>query len=325
MRYEDATWYYHLRHRHVCNRQLLRNTVRQRCNKSAQFRHRVRGSSGSRPSPATFCEQSPHLPLEASPQLIRQLRHLPCLRARGLGACHNRHPVRSHLLGALDLAATDVAVPPSPSHLVDRDTPPPRPQLPRRAIRLPRALLQRDIRSIFSQNCLGLKTVTRRTELIAVLRRRGAFAACLQETWREGIEELQEDGWLFVGSAPAAQHGRGCRGVGIMLSPLAMAALDATYTDLGTRVVAVRLLDARGRGILLISGYAPVSTASDAEWDEYYDSLASATARGHTGDLHVIGTDGNASVGRGSLGGGGDGVHAGAVGPFGLDHINASG
>ena len=108
MRCEDATWYYHLRHRHVCNRQLLRNAVRQRCNKSAQFRHRVRGSSGSRPSPATFCEQPPHLPLEASPQLIRQLRHLPCLRARGLGACHNRHPVRSHLLGALDLASSPV-------------------------------------------------------------------------------------------------------------------------------------------------------------------------------------------------------------------------
>ena len=180
------------------------------------------------------------------------------------------------------------------------------------------------MRTIFSQNCLGLKTATRRTELVAMLRRRGAFVACLQETWRVGTEELQEDGWLFVGSAPASQHGRGRQGVGIMLSPPAAAALDVTHDDLGARVVAVRLLDARDRGILLISAYAPVSTASDEDWDEYYDSLACAIARGRAGDLVIVGTDANASIGRGSLSGCANDVRAGAVGPYGLDHINAS-
>ena len=194
-----------------------------------------------------------------------------------------------------------------------------------RKVRPPRALQQRNMRSIFSQNCLGLKTATRRTELIAMLRRRGAFAACLQETWRQGTEELQEDGWLFVGTAPPSQHGRGSQGVAIMLSPPAAAALDTAHTDLGARVVAVRLLDARDRGILLISGYAPVSTAPDEDWDAYYDSLACAIARGRPGGLVIVGTDANASIGRGSLSGCDDGVRAGAVGPHGLEHINASG
>ena len=51
-----------------------------------------------------------------------------------------------------------------------------------------------------------------------------------------------EDGWLFIGSAPAAQQGRGSQCVGIVLSPLAAKALDEKHVDLGPRVVAVRLL-----------------------------------------------------------------------------------
>jgi len=105
-----------------------------------------------------------------------------------------------------------------------------------------RASLRRDLRSFISQNCRGLKTSTRKTELISVLRWRRAFAACLQETWREATEELLEDGWLFIGSAPTAQHGRGSKDVGIMLGPLAASTLDEKHVDLGPRVVAVRLL-----------------------------------------------------------------------------------
>ena len=215
--------------------------------------------------------------------------------------------------------------------MVDRDTLPPRPQQSRRAH------LRRDLRSFISQNCRGLKTSTRKTELISVLRWRRAFAACLQETWREATEELLEDGWLFIGSAPAAQHGRGSHGVGIMLSPHAASTLDEKHVDLGSRVVAVRLLakEPRSRcwsgnvspslGILLISGYAPVSTASVEEWDRYYTSLSSAMARAHTGDVIIIGTDSNASIGRGCLDGSCSDDRVGAVGPHGLAHINNSG
>lgn len=156
-----------------------------------------------------------------------------------------------------------------------------------------RLRLRRDLRSLISQNCLGIKTATSLTELIAVLQRRCAFAAFLQETWRVGTEMLHEEGWTFIGSAPASQHGRGSKGVGIALSPLASTALDETHTDLGPRVVAARLLGREpGRnehtlGIFLISGYAPVSTADDDEWEAYYATLSCAIARAYEGDLIV--------------------------------------
>jgi len=80
-----------------------------------------------------------------------------------------------------------------------------------------RLRMRRDLRSLISQNCLGIKTATSLTELIAVLQRRRAFATFLQETWRVGTEVLHEEGWTFIGSAPASQHGRGSKGVGIAL------------------------------------------------------------------------------------------------------------
>ena len=144
-------------------------------------------------------------------------------------------------------------------------------------------------------------------------------------------EELLEDGWLFIGSAPATQQGRGSQGVGIMLSPLAVKALDEKHVDLGPRVVAERLLAkealrrgaaAKSLGVLLISGIAPVSTAPDEEWDEYYSTVSAAVARARKGDVVIMGTDGNASIGRGRLDGSSSSQErAGAVGLFGFAHI----
>ena len=349
-RCEDAKLHFELR---VSRRRQRRKTGCRTDDIGTTPRYRTGGSSDLRTSCAAFYEQPPHLPLDASPQLQRRLRHRPRLRARRLGACHNRRHIRSHLLGALDYAAQDPAALSTPGSLAKRPG-----QLvvrdsshlgatgdqTRSRARLRRAILRRNLRSIISQNCRGLKTATRKTELLGVLRRIRAFAACLQETWREAIEELLEDGWLFVGSAPAAQRGRGSQGVGIALSPQAAAALDEKHVDLGPRVTAVRLLateaqqrmrrnTARGAhsnaltplGIFLISGYAPVSTASDSEWDDYYDALSSAIARAHPGDVIIIGTDCNASIGRGRHDGSSTSESAGAVGPHGLAHINASG
>eukprot|EP00966_Prymnesium_polylepis_P075362 1747938-Prymnesium_polylepis.1 len=62
------------------------------------------------------------------------------------------------------MAASPVAMTPSPSNLEDRDSLPPGLQLTRRA------RLGRNLRSIISQNCRGLKTSTRKTELLGVLR-----------------------------------------------------------------------------------------------------------------------------------------------------------
>ena len=115
MRCEAAPLYYRLRrsfnHPQKDARWLSRG--------GAPYRIRTRGSSDFRACDTAFCEPTPHPPLAASPLLTRQFRHLPCLRARRQGACHTRHQVRYHLLGALDLAASDVAVQPPPGSMVD--------------------------------------------------------------------------------------------------------------------------------------------------------------------------------------------------------------
>ena len=193
--------------------------------------------------------------------------------------CQTRPNLRSRLLEALEPAAGDLGSYGSKcSSVAVRDT--------CNAIGGRRQRLRRNLHTILTQNCLGLKTATRKTELVHVLRQRQPLAVCLQETWRAGVEELTEDGWLFIGSAPASQQGRGSMGVGIMLSPLGAAALDERHTDLGPRVVAVRLrVNQTGTpeqarlGIFTISGYAPVSTAPEADWEAYYDTLSRALSR----------------------------------------------
>ena len=102
-----------------------------------------------------------------------------------------------------------------------------------------------DERCLISQNCRGLKSASRLTELAAVLRARHAFAACLQETWRTGRERMTEGGYRFFGMGPDVQRGRGSQGVAIALSPAAIAAWEAAgshvFDGYGSRVIAVSL------------------------------------------------------------------------------------
>ena len=114
MRCEDARRHYHKRRRRVCHHQNPWIIDRQLNFSGDPFHSRTTGSSGFRSTASTFCEHPPHLPLAVSPSLNRLLRHLPCLRVRRIGACRSSCQVRSHLLGALDLAASPVAVQPSP-------------------------------------------------------------------------------------------------------------------------------------------------------------------------------------------------------------------
>ena len=189
---------------------------------------------------------------------------------------------------------------------------------------------------IYTQNCRGVKTDDRLTMLFDGLERRGAFAAFVQETWRVGEEALEQQGCCFLGLGPEKQQGRGSLGLGIVLGRLAYAAWRhsgaVVHRDLGShRVMAVRLEvqeQRRARGVFLLNGYAPVSSAPADEWDEYYDALSRGLARMRRGDLLIAGVDANASVGRGSLcvtpdTGAGDG--SGAVGPHGIEHVNESG
>ena len=168
-----------------------------------------------------------------------------------------------------------------------------------------------------------------------MLQRRHVFAACLQETWRAGFaaDLYTESGYTLIEWGPPLQNGRGSRGVGLVLSRAATAAWQKAggqhWKDDDARVLAIRMevQDVRTRKglcVFLVSGYAPDSSKPAAEIDAYYDALSRVLAHRHRGDVLVVGTDANASVGRGSLAGGAA-DHGNAVGPHGLAHMNAAG
>ena len=184
--------------------------------------------------------------------------------------------------------------------------------------------------TVLSQNMRGLKTAESITELIDVLEQRRAFACCGQETWRQGFERFEQQGWRFLGIGPEQQHGRGTKGVCILLSKAGARAHDAAGGEFwpeGLRVAATRLLASVGgyrappRGVFLLNSYAPTSAHSDQEWDDYYASIDAALARKLPGDLLVWCTDGNASLGIAPHGA----PRGAAVGPHGIAHANASG
>ena len=187
---------------------------------------------------------------------------------------------------------------------------------------------------VLSQNCRGLKTDARITEIVSEMATRHVWAAGLQETWRSGRDEFSEGGYCFLGVGPTNQQGRGSSGVALVLSRSATSAWQAAgavvHADLGPRIIAAPLLatDARTRrplGVYLVSAYAPVSTASELEWDGYYSALATAIARMPSGYVLVVCSDANASIGRGCRDTDELSTRYGAVGPHGLDHVNTSG
>lgn len=181
-----------------------------------------------------------------------------------------------------------------------------------------------------TQNLRGLKTETRLEELFAYVQRSGVFAACVQETWRPDSEQLQNGPCLLLCTGLKSEQLRGKRGsqgVGIVLSS---AAVDCwklggceLHEDLGARVIAARLVakdkDNKDVGIFLVSAYAPVSTASDEEWQDYYERLQECIDRRRPQDILLIGSDCNSSIGT-SLS-----KESTVVGSFGLQHMNQSG
>ena len=119
-----------------------------------------------------------------------------------------------------------------------------------------------------------------------------------------------------------------------MLSSLAVDAWRAAgcelHDDLGARVIAVRLLlrDKEGKdiGVFLVSAYAPIGTADESLWENFFITLSACFARRKRGDILVVGSDTNSSMGYGSTR---DDFNEGrcrsTLGQFGLAHINDSG
>ena len=181
---------------------------------------------------------------------------------------------------------------------------------------------------IISQNVRGIKSETRLEELFNVIAKRNALAVCLQETWRNGNELLEHGQFKLISSGleKSLQAGkRGSQGVAIVLNRDGINASNAagfeSHTDLGARVIAVRLLlkdhQKRDVGVFIVSAYAPVGNASENDWNNFFDQLRICISRKKKNDILVIGADTNSSMGQSD--------NNGPLGKFGIPHVNDSG
>ena len=78
-----------------------------------------------------------------------------------------------------------------------------------------------NITDIVSHNLRGLKSDDRIDEIFNAIKSRNIFAACIQETWREGVNALtyEQSKILLAGLEPdEVTCNRGSQGVGIILS-----------------------------------------------------------------------------------------------------------
>ena len=120
---------------------------------------------------------------------------------------------------------------------------------------------------------------------------------------------------------------RGSQGVAIALNRDGVNAWNAagceTHTDLGARIIAIRLLlkdnQKRDVGVFIVSAYTPVGNAHESIWNDFLDRLNMCISRKHKTDILVIGADTNSSLGHS------DEIDNGPLGKFGIPHINDSG
>ena len=184
--------------------------------------------------------------------------------------------------------------------------------------------------NFISQNVRGVKSDQRLEELFHVLSSRNILAACLQETWRSGTEIIELNGLCMISNGvPPSEvtSNRGSKGVAIVLSNDGILAWKAggseSHTDLGPRIVALRLLlkDNHNRdvGVFLVSAYSPVGNSTIEEWDSYFDNLSICLSRKRADDILLIGCDCNSSMGINILNDGD------SLGRYGLSYVNNSG
>ena len=181
--------------------------------------------------------------------------------------------------------------------------------------------------TIVSQNVRGLKSCERIEEVCSSMHQRKIFATCVQETWRSNSEVLQHGNCciLATGLKPENNSRRGSQGVGIILSPAATDSWKAAGSEIhntyGGRVMAVRLLvrDTQGRDLylFLVSAYAPVGTADNTLWEDFFQNLDDCIGHKKTNDILIIGCDTNSSMGSS--------IENSSIGLFGVSHINDSG
>ena len=181
--------------------------------------------------------------------------------------------------------------------------------------------------TIVSQNVRGLKSCERIEEVCSSMHQRKIFATCVQETWRSNSEVLQHGNCciLATGLKPENNSRRGSQGVGIILSPAATDSWKAAGSEIhntyGGRVMAVRLLvrDTQGRDLylFLVSAYAPLGTADNTLWEDFFQNFDDCIGHKKTNDILIVGCDTNSSMGSS--------MENSSIGLFGVSHINDSG
>jgi len=154
-------------------------------------------------------------------------------------------------------------------------------------------------------------------DLFSSMRDENVFAACLQETWREGLELLDRPGLgTVVLAGKGSQSGRGSLGVGIALGLKGVQAWkdagSVVHDGFGPCAMAIRLLvqDDSGEevGIHLVSLYRH----SDWDWNGMEDTWNAVIDCKRAGDVVIVGTDCNAHLGVDR-----SGLAGAVVGPFG--------
>jgi len=126
-----------------------------------------------------------------------------------------------------------------------------------------------------TQNCGGLKRDEDFEDLFSSMRDENVFAACLQETWREGLELLDRPGLgTVVLAGKRSQSGRGSLGVGIALGLKGVQAWkdagSVVHDGFGPCAMAIRLLvqgdSGEEVGIHLVSLYTGTVIGTGMGW-----------------------------------------------------------
>jgi len=160
---------------------------------------------------------------------------------------------------------------------------------------------------MIAQNAQGMSSIVKLQAIVNNFEKRNFFAAFISETWREGDEKLKQNHTYIYGSAEATKScNRGAKGVAIMLSTQAEEARKAanlygpSIFCISPRVMAVRLELKKGKEnmmIFLVSVYAPNSSHTEEDWEEFYEDVDRCMDKADEDDIIVVGGDFNAQMG----------------------------
>uniref|UniRef100_A0A7M5V6L3 Uncharacterized protein n=1 Tax=Clytia hemisphaerica TaxID=252671 RepID=A0A7M5V6L3_9CNID len=110
--------------------------------------------------------------------------------------------------------------------------------------------------------------------------------------------------FILYGLNQPDQSRRGSQGVGFILNQKAIKAWKDGGCELykiSARIIALRLLleehQKKSVGLILVSVYAPIRVADEAQWSTFFNHLEHCVLKKHPNDLLLIGSDTNSSMG----------------------------